>query len=197
MLTKIIVQIVGQCCVAALAFYWLGLGVGSTLDLALNALVALLLVFALALLDAYGAGNWRHVLWALPAVLVMGLLWWGVKAALLVALLWLAFCLPTAARGQWTVYAKPRYLAMGLAILALSLLPAVALLGWTPKLEGLAIEMTSFLARTALAAIFVYGGWAVLLDFVRRETTLLPGQATAPPSENPLPAHPPQQPANL
>jgi hypothetical protein len=184
MLTKIIVQIVGQCCVAALAFYWLGLGVGSTLDLALNALVALLLVFALALLDAYGAGNWRHVLWALPAVL-------------LVALLWLAFCLPTAARGQWTVYAKPRYLAMGLAILALSLLPAVALLGWTPKLEGLAIEMTSFLARTALAAIFVYGGWAVLLDFVRRETTLLPGQATAPPSENPLPAHPPQQPANL
>ncbi|GAB4362503.1 MAG: hypothetical protein OHK0021_06560 [Bryobacter sp.] len=189
MLTKIVVQIVGQCLVAGAAFYWLGLGVGSTTQVALNVLGGVLLLLAWAALDAYGLGRWRNVLWAIPAVLVLGLLLWKWSAAPLVALAWLAVLLPSAAQGRWMLFAKPRYLAMGFAILVLSSLPAIALLGWTPRVSGMAPELASFGLRTIFAAIFLFGGWAILLDFVRRQTAAPIAEQGLPPLAPAEPLH--------
>ncbi len=187
MLAKIAIQILGQLLVAAFAFYWLGLGVGSSLEVALNLLGGLLILFALAALDAYGLGNWRHALWALPAVLSLALLYWKTSAVIVLVLLWLIVLLPTAARARWSYHLHPRYLGMGTAILALSALPALALVFWVPNVEGLRIEIASAVLRYGLAAVFLYGGWALLLDFVRRETM-------TPKPENPFPAVTPHEP---
>jgi hypothetical protein len=149
MRTRILIQILGHCLAAALA---------------------LVLLLAWAALDAYGLGNLRHTPWAIPAVLIMGLLFWKLSAGILVALALLIVLLPSAARAKWSFHATPRYLGMGIALLTLSILPAIALVNWVPKFEGLGIELTSFFFRWGLAAIMVFGGWAILLDFVRRET---------------------------
>jgi hypothetical protein len=187
MLLKILIQIAGQCSVLALIYFWLGIGVGTVWQIALNAALAICIVLALAALDAYGLGNVRHTLWAIPAVLSVGLLYWKVPAAVVVILLWLVVLLPSAARARWSIHASPRYLGMGAAILAVGVLPAIAFLSWVPKFEGLGLELTSFILRAALAAVFFFGAWALLLDFVRRETL-------APKTEDPLPSVPPQQP---
>ncbi len=168
---KILVQIAGQLLVAALAYQWLSIGVGTTTQLALNVIAALALILAWAALDAYGLGNWKHTLYAIPAVLIMGLLFWKLSAGIAVVLLLLVFLLPSAARARWSIHATPRYLGMGVALIALTALPALALINWVPKYEGLGVELTSFFLRWGLAAIITFGGWAILLDFVRKEST--------------------------
>lgn len=171
MKTKILVQILGQSLAAALAYQWLSLGVGTTGQVALNVALALLLVLLWAALDAYGLGNWKNAPYAIPAVLIMGLLFWKLSAAIVVILSLLIFLLPSAARGRWSFHATPRYLGMSVALIALTVAPALALVNWVPKLEGLGVELTSFALRWGLAAVIVFGGWAILLDFVRKEST--------------------------
>lgn len=174
---KILVQIVGQLAVAALAYQWLFIGVGSTMQLSMNVAVALALVLAWSALDAYGLGNWKHTLYAIPSVLIMGLLFWKLSAGIVVILCLLIFLLPSAARAKWSIHATPRYIGMGVALIALTALPALALINWVPKYEGLGVELTSFFLRWGLAAVIVFGGWAVLLDFVRKEA--MPQQPAA------------------
>ena len=84
---KILVQILGQLLVAALAYQWLSIGVGTTTQLAMNVAVALILILGWAALDAYGLGNWKHTLYAIPSVLIMGLLFWKLSAGIAVILL--------------------------------------------------------------------------------------------------------------
>ncbi len=167
---KILVQILGQLLVAALAYQWLSIGVGTTTQLAMNVAVALIIILGWAALDAYGLGNWKHTLYAIPSVLIMGLLFWKLSAGIAVILLLLIFLLPSAARAKWSIHATPRYLGMGVALIALTALPALALINWVPKYEGLGVELTSFFLRWGLAAVIVFGGWAILLDFVRKES---------------------------
>jgi hypothetical protein len=167
---KILVQIAGQLLVATLAYQWLSIGVGSAMQLGLNAAVALALVLGWAALDAYGLGNLKHTLYAIPAVLIMGLLFWKLSAGIVVVLLLLIVLLPSAARAKWSIHATPRYLGMGIALIALTALPALALINWVPKYEGLGVELSSFFLRWGLAAVIAFGGWAILLDFVRKES---------------------------
>ncbi len=170
MVFKIGVQIVGQSLVAALAYGWLGIGVGSYAQIALNVGVGLVIVLALSWLDAFGLGRPKNWLWCVPAVLLLGLFFWKLSAALVVIPLWLMVIFPSAVAGRWRVYFELRYLASAVAILAMSFLPAVALVMWKPPVQGLGLEMASLGIRLGMAALFFYGGWGLLLDFAGRQT---------------------------
>lgn len=166
MLRKIGIQIAGQVAVAILVYYWLGIGVATKAQVALNAGLALVGILALAALDAFGLGNWKNWPWALPAVLLTGAIAYKTWAVFVVALLWLIILLPSAAARGIRVMTSLRYVGTGLAILTLSVVPAIALLLWTPLPESMYVQAFSFAGRVALAACFLFGGWGLLLHYV-------------------------------
>ena len=162
------VQFVGQAVMGGLAWYWLGLGVGTGALVALNALIAVVLLLGWSLLDAYGLGRWRNWLWAVPAVASIPLMGLHVVAAIVIPFVWLIVLFPSAAAGKWRVQWAPGYLAVCLGImLAMTVLPA-ALLNWIPGLSGLTGQALSFGGRALLAYVIFAAGWAMLLLYIGR-----------------------------
>lgn len=171
LLKPIAVQFIGQAVLGALAYYWLTLGVATTAMVALNALLAVVLVLAWSALDAYGlaapAQWWR----AIPAVVLMPLMGVHVGLAILVPFLWLVLLFPSVAAGRWRVLLSPVYLAVSVGILlAITVLPA-ALLNWIPSLTGFRSQAVSFGLRSLLAYTIFAGGWAVLLQYIAGQTS--------------------------
>ncbi len=162
------VQFVGQALMGGLAWYWLGLGVGTIALVGLNALIAVVLLLGWSLLDAYGLGKWRNWIWAVPTVASMPLMGLHVVAAIVIPFVWLIVLFPSAAAGKWRVQWGPGYLAICLAILlGMTVVPA-ALLNWIPGLSGLTGQALSFGGRALLAYAIFAAGWALLLMFIGR-----------------------------
>jgi hypothetical protein len=159
-------QFVGQALLGAVAWYWLNLGVASTVMVAANALIAIVLLLAWSALDAYGLGVLRNWMWAVPAVALTPLMGFHVVAAIVIPLLWILVLFPSAAAGKWKVNLAPSYIGVCLGILlAMTVLPA-ALLNWIPSLSGLTAQAISFGARSILAYTIFAGGWAALLQYI-------------------------------
>lgn len=157
------VQFVGQALLGGLAWYWLGLGVGTGSLVGLNALLALVMLLGWSLLDAYGLGNWRNWMWAVPVVMSMPLMGMHVVAAIVIPLVCLIVLLPSAAAGSWKVLLAPGYVGLCLGILlTMTVLPA-ALLNWIPGVHGLTGQALSFGGRALLAFVIFVGGWTMLL----------------------------------
>ena len=162
------VQFVGQALMGGLAWYWLGLGVGTGALVGWNLLLAVVLLLGWSLLAAYGLGRWRNWLWAVPAVASIPLMGLHVVAAIVIPFVWLILLFPSAAAGQWRVQWAPGYLALCLGIvLAMTVLPA-ALLNWIPGLSGLTGQALSFSGRMLLAYVIFVGGLAMLLLHIGR-----------------------------
>ncbi len=160
------VQFVGQGMLLGLGWYWLSLGVGTTVQVALNGALIVAMLVGWSLLDAYGLGNWRNWLRALPAVALTPLLAYHFALLLLIPLLWLLVLFPSAAAGRWKMLAGPRYLLISIGLLvAMSVIPA-ALLNWVPKLDGINGQLGSFGGRTLLAYAIATGAWAALLSHI-------------------------------
>ncbi len=170
-----IVQFVSNGLLLGVAWYWLSLGVGSALQIGLNVVLAIVMLVGWSVLTAYGLGEWRNWMWALPAVALTPLLGYHFAAMLLIPLLWLLILLPTAAVGRWQLLARPQYLLVCIALLvAMTVIPA-ALLNWVPKISGLNGQLGSLGGRTLLAYAIAVGSWSVLLTRIgvtaRGETT--------------------------
>ena len=163
---RFIVQFVGHGLLLGVAWYWLSLGVGSALQIALNVALAIVMLIGWSALDAYGLGNWRNWLWAVPAVALTPLLGYHFAAMLLIPLLWLLILFPTAAAGRWKLLAGPQYLLVSIGLLvAMTVIPA-ALLNWVPKFSGLNGQLGSFGGRTLLAYAIAVGSWTALLTHI-------------------------------
>ncbi len=160
------VQLVGNAVLGTIAWYWLGLGVSTTMLVAANALLALVLVLGWSLLDAVGLGSPKNWLWAIPAVALTPLMSVHVGFAILIPFLWLIVLFPSAAAGKWRVLLSPVYLGVCCGIiLGMALIPA-ALLNWIPALSGLTLQLTSFGVRAGLAYLVFVAGWAMLLRYI-------------------------------
>jgi hypothetical protein len=170
MLRKLSLQVVGRAAVAGLAYYWLGLGVGTATQVALNVGVALVILIALAWLDAAGLGNGKNWPWALPAVAILGAVAYKSWAIFAIIIAWLVVLLPTAAAGSFRLLTSLRYIGTGIAILTLSVVPAIALLLWTPLPQSMYFQLFSFAGRVVLAACFLFGGWGFLLHYIGKTT---------------------------
>ena len=169
------VQFVGQALLGGLVWYWLGLGVGTGTLVGVNALIALVLLLGWSLLDAYGLGNWRNWIWAVPAVASMPLMGMHVVAAIVIPMVWLIVLFPSAAAGRWKVLLAPGYLGICVGILlAMTVLPA-ALLNWIPGMTGLTGQALSFGGRALLAYVIFVGGWAMLLLHIGRSVSSTEG----------------------
>ena len=165
------VQLVGNAVLGAVAWYWLSLGVSTTMLVALNALLALVLVLGWSLLDAYGLGSPKNWLWAIPAVALTPLMGLHVGLAILIPFLWLVVLFPSAAAGKWRVLLTPVYLGVCCGIiLGMALIPA-ALLNWIPALGGLTLQLASFGLRAGLAYLVFVAGWTMLLKYIGETST--------------------------
>ena len=161
-----IVQFVGHGLLLGVGWYWLSLGVGSALQIGLNVALAIVMLIGWSALDAYGLGNWRNWLWAVPAVALTPLFGFHFAAMLLIPLLWLLILFPTVAAGRWKLLAGPQYLLICIGLLvAMTVIPA-ALLNWVPKLSGLNGQLSSFGGRGLLAYTIAVGSWTALLTHI-------------------------------
>jgi hypothetical protein len=160
------VQLFGQAVLCGLAWYWLSLGVSTTLLVAANGLLALVLIAGWSLLDAFGLGTPKHWLRAVPAVALTPLMALHVGFAILIPFLWLIVLFPSVAAGKWKVLFAPGYVAVCAGILLVMTLIPAALLNWIPAVEGLTSQLASFGVRAALAFGVFAGGWAALLQYI-------------------------------
>jgi hypothetical protein len=166
------VQFLGQAILASVAWYWLNLGVGTTVQVAANALLAILLLVGWSALDAYGLGTLRNWVWAIPAVALTPLMGFHVLAAILIPLLWILVIFPSAAAGKLRLKLDASYIGVCLGILLLMTVLPAALLNWIPSVGGLTPQAISFGARSLLAYSIFAGSWAALLQFICSNTAV-------------------------
>ena len=160
------VQFVGHGLILGVVWYWLNLGVGTRVQVGLNAALAIAILVGWSFLDAYGLGNWRNWLRVLPAVAMIPFLGFHFATMLLIPLLCLLVLLPSAAVGRWKLLAGPQYLLISIGLLiAMTVVPA-ALLNWIPKLADLNGQLGSFGGRALLAYIIGVGAWTALLAHI-------------------------------
>lgn len=170
-LQRLAVQLGGHLVLGTLAWYWLGLGLGTTALVLANGGLLAALVLSSSLLAAAGLGQLRQWRWCLPAVLLSPLLLWHWWATLAVLLLWVIVLLPTGAAGRWCLLFRPAYLARaGAALLAMISLPWL-LLNWIPAVTGLTLELASFGLRVGGAYLIAVTAWTLLLWHVSQSVT--------------------------
>lgn len=163
MVKPVMVQVAGQATMGGIAWYWLGIGVGSMWQVAWNGLLLAAMVMGWSWLDAYGLGISRRWWWAVPAVLLTPLMALHVVAAITVPLVWVVVLFPTAAAGRWKVLFHAGYLVTTTGLILIMLVLPMALLNWIPGVNGLTGQAASFGVRAGLAYLIFAGGWALLL----------------------------------
>lgn len=162
----IAIQFVGQAVLGGLAWYWLSLGVSTTLLVAANALFAVGLVIGWSVLDAVGLQAPRNLLRAVPAVVLTPLMGLHVGLAMVIPFLWIMVLFPSVVAGRWKVMVAPGYVAVCTGMLLVMTVIPVALLNWIPAVSGLTGQLASFGLRGLLAYSCFAGGWAMLLRYI-------------------------------
>lgn len=165
-------QLAGQAALGGLLWYWLGLGLASPLLVAANGILLLLMVFGCSLLIAYGLGQWRNWMWAMPAALSISALFFDPIMAIVLPLFWIGVFLPSAAARRWRICLDPATWAWSCAWLLLAVVVPVGLWNWVPRLSGLGLELGSFLLRAGLGYAVWIGGWTMLLRQISGGTTV-------------------------
>jgi hypothetical protein len=166
---KLLALAVGYAVAGYGTWYFLGIGLSTNVLVATNGMIAALLLLAFSFLDAYGLGEPKHWLWAIPAnalVPVMGL---HFGYALLIPLLWILILLPTAAVGRPRFLVGPKYLVTCIVLLAVAAFLPYALINWVPKVTGLNMQLASFALRFGFAYAIFIAAWGTLLDYIGRE----------------------------
>ncbi|MFN9300266.1 MAG: hypothetical protein ACK6DZ_21505 [Acidobacteriota bacterium] len=165
-------QLAGQAVLGGLLWYWLGLGLASPLLVAANGILLLLMVFGCSLLIAYGLGQWRNWMWAMPAALSISALFFDPIMAIVLPLVWIGVFMPSAAARRWRICLDPATWAWSCAWLLLAVVVPVGLWNWVPRLSGLGLELGSFLLRAGLGYAVWIGGWTMLLRQISGGTTV-------------------------
>lgn len=160
------VQFIGHAALATIAWYWLNLGVATTVFVAANALIAIALLLGWSALDAYGLGAPRNWLRAIPAVALTPLIGLHVVAAIVIPFLWILILFPTVAAGKWKWNLSPGYIAICVALLLLMTVPPAALLNWIPVVGGFTNQAVSFGARSIFAYTIFVAARASLLRYI-------------------------------
>jgi hypothetical protein len=183
-----------------LFYWWLSLPERTTGDVALSAVLALVMLFGAlwlyaASLAAFDAGSsasaFRLGLQRLPHKLPWVVLIGGAFALILrwrpgrlSFLPWLGcgivllILLPPASqgiRGGASVLRKPRYWAVGVVTVVAGAYLAVALVSWAPDVTGIASQTISLAARFGLAALIGVVAWltlAALISHLGRKSSL-------------------------
>ncbi len=164
------VKFAGQALLATAAWYWLGLGVGTKWMVAANGALALGLVLAWSVLDAYGLGAVKNGMWAVPVVALTPLMGYHVGFAILVPVLWLVLLFPSAAAGKWKLMLGPGYLAVCAGILLVMAVVPVAVVNWIPNVDGLRMQMASFGLRGLFAYAVFVAAWTALLLYIGKHS---------------------------
>jgi hypothetical protein len=178
-------QFIGQGFLLAALWLWLGIPDAQPWQLALSALSAILYFAAQAALNAYTLGRLRQAIWSLPLVPVILLAFTHWAACLVGVLLLLLILLPSAAQGAFKLLPKPQYLFRAAALLALGIAAPKVLLEWTPKPDGLYLQMASLAARALIGYSMTIFAWTSLLDLARQAITQETPAAEAPPEAQP------------
>jgi hypothetical protein len=173
---KLAILAVGYLAAGYAAWLWLGLNVATTVMVAVNGALAAALLLAFSALDAFGLGDVRKWLWAIPANALVPFMGYHFGLLLLIPLLWVLILFPSAALGKLKILAGPRYLVTCILFLAAAALIPYGLMNWVPAVSGLNMQLASFALRAGLAYIVFIAAWGTLLDFIGREARAPEGQ---------------------
>jgi hypothetical protein len=183
-------QFIGQGFLLAALWSWLGIPDAQAWQLALSALTAILYFVTQTVLNAYTLGQLKQgrlnqAIWSLPlaAIILLAFTHWA--ACLVGVLLLLLILLPSAAQGAFKLLPKPQYLFRAAALLALGIAAPKVLLEWTPKLDGLYLQMASLAARALIGYSMTIFAWTSLLDLARQAVTQDSPAAEAPAEAQP------------